>query len=122
MALPLDLTSMAEMEFNQRLSAVRETFSAIVDVLNPEKLSQERDELEAAVAEPGLWDDQARAQRLTSKLSRAKQSLETIQEVESRLSDAEVLFQMAQEEGDDSSGAEAMRELQVLEKDPLLKV
>lgn len=117
MALPLDLTSMAEMEFNQRLSAVRETFSAIVDVLNPEKLSQERDELEAAVAEPGLWDDQARAQRLTSKLSRAKQSLETIQEVESRLSDAEVLFQMAQEEGDDSSGAEAMRELQVLEKE-----
>lgn len=108
---------MAEMEFNQRLASVRETFGAIVEVLNPEKLGRDRDELEAQVAEPGLWDDQSRAQRLTSKLSQAKQSLETIEQVESRLSDAEVLFQMAQEEGDSSSEAEAIKELQVLEKE-----
>ena len=116
-ALPLDLTAMAEMEFNQRLASVRETFGAIVEVLNPEKLGRDRDDLEAQVAEPGLWDDQSRAQRLTSKLSQAKQSLETIKQVESRLSDAEVLFQMAQEEGDSSSEAEAVKELQVLEKE-----
>ncbi len=115
MALPLDLTAMAEMDFNQRLASVKDTFGAIVDVLNPEQLKQQRDELESQVAEPGLWDDQARAQKLTSKLSHAKQSLETIEQVRARISDAEVLFQMAQEEEDSSSEAEATKELAVLE-------
>ena len=108
---------MAEIEFNQRLASVRETFEAIVEVLNPKQLESDKDELEIQVTEPGLWDDQARAQKLTSKLSRAKQSLETISRIESRISDAEVLYQMAQEEQDSSSEAEAVKELQGLEKD-----
>jgi len=107
---------MAEIEFNQRLASVRETFEAIVEVLNPKQLESDKDELEIQVTEPGLWDDQARAQKLTSKLSRAKQSLETISRIESRISDAEVLYQMAQEEQDSSSEAEAVKELG-LEKD-----
>jgi len=116
-SLPVDLCVMAEIEFNQRLASVRETFEAIVEVLNPKQLESDKDELEIQVTEPGLWDDQARAQKLTSKLSRAKQSLETISRIESRISDAEVLYQMAQEEQDSSSEAEAVKELQGLEKD-----
>jgi len=108
---------MAEIEFNQRLASVRETFEAIVEVLNPQQLESDKDELEIQVTEPGLWDDQARAQKLTSKLSRAKQSLETISRIESRISDAEVLYQMAQEEQDSSSESEAIKELVGLEKD-----
>ena len=108
---------MAEIEFNQRLASVRETFEAIVEVLNPQQLESDKDELEIQVTEPGLWDDQARAQKLTSKLSRAKQSLETISRIESRISDAEVLYQMAQEERDSSSESEAIKELVGLEKD-----
>ena len=116
-SLPVDLCVMAEIEFNQRLASVRETFEAIVEVLNPKQLESDKDELEIQVTEPGLWDDQARAQKLTSKLSRAKQSLETISRIESRISDAEVLYQMAQEEQDSSSEAEAVKELVGLEKD-----
>jgi len=108
---------MAEIEFNQRLESVRETFEAIVEVLNPRQLESDKDELEIQVTDPGLWDDQARAQKLTSKLSRAKQSLETISRIESRISDAEVLYQMSQDEQDSSAEAEAVKELQSLEKD-----
>jgi len=116
-SLDVDLWVMAEIEFNQRLASVRETFEAIVEVLNPQQLESDKDELEIQVTEPGLWDDQARAQKLTSKLSRAKQSLETISRIESRISDAEVLYQMAQEEQDSSSESEAIKELVGLEKD-----
>ena len=116
-SLDVDLWVMAEIEFNQRLASVRETFEAIVEVLNPQQLESDKDELEIQVTEPGLWDDQARAQKLTSKLSRAKQSLETISRIESRISDAEVLYQMAQEERDSSSESEAIKELVGLEKD-----
>ncbi len=116
-SLVVDLWPMAEIEFNQRLESVRETFEAIVEVLNPRQLESDKDELEIQVTDPGLWDDQARAQKLTSKLSRAKQSLETISRIESRISDAEVLYQMSQDEQDSSAEAEAVKELQSLEKD-----
>lgn len=108
---------MADIEFGNEIAQLRETFATISSVLNPKKLADTRDELEQAAADPNLWNDQARAQSVTSRLARAKQSLELIQATEQRLDDLELMVQMANEENDDSVLAESGRELEKLHSD-----
>lgn len=108
---------MAEIEFGHEIAQLRETFATIAEVLNPEKLAKTRDELEQAAADPELWNDQARAQSVTSRLSRAKQSLELIESTRQRLDDLELMVQMANEENDQSVLAESADDLEKLHKD-----
>lgn len=108
---------MADIEFGNEIAQLRETFASISSVLNPVKLAETRDELEQVAADPNLWNDQARAQSVTSRLARAKQSLELIQATKQRLDDLELMVQMANEEHDDIVLAESGRELEKLNSD-----
>lgn len=108
---------MADIEFGNEIAQLRETFASISSVLNPEKLAETRDELEQVAADPNLWNDQARAQSVTSRLARAKQSLELIEATGQRLDDLELMVQMANEEHDDIVLAESGRELAKLNSD-----
>ncbi|MGZ5389746.1 MAG: peptide chain release factor 2, partial [Aeromicrobium sp.] len=68
------------------------------------------------VAAPDLWDDQANAQRVTGRLSVLQSDLERIEALRQRIEDMEVLAELAHEEGDADSLAEADRELVKIEK------
>ena len=68
-------------------------------------------ELGEQVAVPDLWDDQANAQRVTGRLSALQGELERFTGLTERLDDLEMLVELAQEEGDADSLAEAEREL-----------
>jgi peptide chain release factor 2 len=62
--------------------------------------------LEALASDPALWDDQAEARKVTSELALVKDDIDLIDGLERKLSDLEVLYELAREEDDDAVGAE----------------
>jgi peptide chain release factor 2 len=62
--------------------------------------------LEALASDPALWDDQAEARKVTSELALVKDDIDLIDGLARRLSDVEVLYELAREEGDDSVAEE----------------
>jgi len=115
---PLRLRSeMAEIDLSQEIRALRDTFSSIRDVIDVPRLELEIIELKDAASDPNIWDDTARAQAVTSKLSRAQAQITQLASVDSRLDDLEVLIEMANAEADASVQTEAKAELAALEKE-----
>ena len=87
-------------------------------------------ELEREVQRPDLWDDQERAKQVNTAYARAREDVTAYADLASRLEDAEVLHELAREEGDDSrrtlQAKYGMRKLLVVmlekPKDPAITV
>ncbi len=76
--------------------------------------------LEEAASDPKLWDDQARAQKVTSELSHTQSELRRVEELRQRLDDLPVMYELAAEEEGASSTealADADAELAKLRED-----
>jgi peptide chain release factor 2 len=102
-------------DFAGALSSLDKVLQSIESVIDPDKLRTEVAELEVEVASPNLWDNPENAQRVTSRLSALQSDIERVTSLRSRLNDLEVLVELAQEEGDAASLAEAEAELRALE-------
>src|SRR5262245_12605109 len=63
-------------------------------------------ELERSASDSALWDDPDEARRVTTELSRLRGDVELVDTLDQRVSDAETLFELAREEGDDSGEQE----------------
>ncbi|AQX14508.1 peptide chain release factor 2 [Tessaracoccus sp. T2.5-30] len=87
---------------------------AVADV---EKLRAEIAVLEEQVAAPDLWDDQENAQRVTSQLSAKQGEVDRLVGLRTRLDDAGLMLEMAEEEGDADARAEVVKELSTLGRD-----
>jgi peptide chain release factor 2 len=59
-------------------------------------------ELEKEASAPDLWDDQDRAQRVTSEMANVRRDVELVDELDARLDDVRTLHDLAREENDDS--------------------
>jgi peptide chain release factor 2 len=86
------------------LSATLGNVEAVMDL---DGLRKAIGELESQATKPDLWDDPENAQKVTSQLSHKQGELRRIEELRSRLDDLPVLYELAEDEGDDSSLAEA---------------
>src|SRR5262249_50866659 len=64
-----------------------------------------------------LWNDAERARKVTSELSSVRADVELVDGLDRRVSDADTLFDMAREEGDDSVEAEIAAEVDALRAD-----
>ena len=106
---------MSELEPQDLLRSLRTRLSEVSSVLDPKRLESEISELEQQAAEPGLWDDQAKAQRVTSALSHKKLTLSRLTELSAGLDDAEVLLELASSEEDTAAASEAAAELSKFE-------
>ncbi|MGJ0203692.1 peptide chain release factor 2 [Leucobacter sp. gxy201] len=106
---------MLDLDFNARFKALRATYADIAAVSDLPRLDREIAELEEQAAAPGLWDDPAAAQKVTSGLSHRQARVKRLRGVESRLDDLEVLVELSQEMEDADSEAEATQELADLE-------
>ncbi|MFL6136729.1 MAG: peptide chain release factor 2 [Frankiaceae bacterium] len=91
--------------------------SSIEAVLDVDRMRRDLAELERQSAEPDLWNDQARAQQVNSRLSYLRGDLERVTGLRSRLDDVAVLYQLAEEEGDAGVRGEADAELAALRKE-----
>ena len=107
---------MAITDFPEHIKALGATLTSIEKVLDLDKMRAEIADLQEQVAVPDLWDDQANAQRVTGRLSVLQSELERMVALRQRIEDIEVLAELAQEEGDAETLAEADRELIKIEK------
>lgn len=91
------------------IAALDATLTTVERVVDVDGLRSRIDKLEHEASDPNLWDDQARAQRVTSELSHAQGELRRIEELRRRLDDLPVLYEMAAEE-EGSAAADALAE------------
>ncbi|MEZ0384299.1 peptide chain release factor 2 [Mycobacterium sp. pW045] len=91
------------------IAALDATLTTVERVLDVDGLRSRIDKLEHEASDPNLWDDQTRAQRVTSELSHAQGELRRVEELRSRLDDLPVLYELAAEE-DGQAAADALAE------------
>lgn len=108
---------MATLEIDERIAAVETTMANLEKVFDVPSTEVEITDLEGQASAPDLWDDQANAQRVTSRLSFLQGELRRMQELKARVQDLPVMFELADAEDDDSAQDEALAELQSLEAD-----
>jgi peptide chain release factor 2 len=103
-------------DFSEQLKALDATLRNIENVLDVDKLRRDKAVLEEQASAPDLWDDQARAQEVNSRLSYLSGEISRMERLRSRIDDGELLLEMALAEGDDASIAEVGDELVALSK------
>jgi peptide chain release factor 2 len=102
------------------IAALDSTLTTVERVLDVDGLRGRIEKLEHEASDPKLWDDQARAQKVTSELSHTQGELRRVEELRQRLADLPVLYEMAEEEGGssgDAAQAEADAEYKKLQED-----
>jgi peptide chain release factor 2 len=80
------------------IAALDTTLTTVERVLDVDGLRARIQKLEQDASDPNLWDDQTRAQKVTSDLSHAQSELRRVEELRQRLDDLPVLYEMAGEE------------------------
>ena len=108
---------MAQDDLSQQLSDLGRSLASIEAVADIEKIRSEIASLEEEVAAPDLWDDQSNAQRVTSQLSFKQGEVDRLLRLRSRLDDAEMMLELADEEGDAEARADLVTEVRKLALD-----
>ncbi|MFF4606619.1 peptide chain release factor 2 [Streptomyces sp. NPDC001339] len=107
---------MAVVDVSEELKSLSSTMGSIEAVLDLDKMRADIAVLEEQAAAPSLWDDPENAQKITSQLSYLQGQLRRAEELRGRVDDLEVLFELAEAEGDEDTRAEAEAELAEVRK------
>ena len=89
------------------------SIEAVVDL---DTLREEIKRLNEEAAAPDLWDDQAKAQQVTSRLSNLQGELSRVENLRRHLDDLETLYELGAAEDDAETLAEAEAELPAVAK------
>jgi peptide chain release factor 2 len=100
----------------EEIRDLESTLTSIESVLDLDSIRREIADLESQAAAPDLWNDQDRAQRVTSRRSYLQGEVARVSSLRSRLDDLGVLTELAEAEDDASARAEASSELTSLRK------
>jgi peptide chain release factor 2 len=92
------------------------TLSSIEAVLDLPKLHAQLEALEKQAAEPALWNDPENAQNVNSSLSSVQNQIRRVEDLRSRLEDAQLLWEMGETEDDADSRSETEAEVAKLRK------
>ncbi|GGU48115.1 peptide chain release factor 2 [Lentzea flava] len=93
------------------------TLSSIEAVMDLDALRAQVADLEEQAARPDLWDDQEKAQKVTSQLSHKQGELRRVTNLRERLDDLPLLYELAEEAGDADALADADTERASLRTD-----
>ena len=91
------------------IAALDSTLTTVERVLDVDGLRGRIEKLEHEASDPHLWDDQSRAQKVTSELSHTQGELRRVEELRQRLDDLPVMYELAMEEAG-AEGDEALAE------------
>ncbi len=108
---------MAAPDFSEMLKALDGTLTSVEQVVDVDKLRAEYADLEVQAAAPDLWDDQAQAQKVTSRMSVVQAEINKLGGVRRRVDDLAVLHEMAEEADDAATRVEVEVELAALTKE-----
>ncbi|MFJ3229427.1 peptide chain release factor 2 [Streptomyces sp. NPDC086787] len=107
---------MAVVDVSEELKSLSSTMESIEAVLDLDKMRADIAVLEEQAAAPSLWDNPDEAQKVTSKLSHLQAEVRKAEALRGRIDDLAVLFEMAEEEDDPDTRAEAESELGAVRK------
>ncbi|WP_053669817.1 peptide chain release factor 2 [Streptomyces sp. NRRL B-1140] len=107
---------MAVVDVSEELKSLSSTMESIEAVLDLDKMRADIAVLEEQAAAPSLWDNPDEAQKITSKLSHLQAEVRKAEALRGRIDDLGVLFEMAEEEDDPDTRAEAESELAAVKK------
>ncbi|MGZ4591112.1 MAG: peptide chain release factor 2 [Actinomycetes bacterium] len=107
---------MAPVDVSDQLRELDQTLTSIESVLDLDRMRRDLIDLNEQAAAPDLWDDQERAQKVTSRLSHLQGELSRVESLRRRLDDLAVLFELAEGEDDAATLAEAETELTSIKK------
>ena len=89
-------------DFSEDLVGLRQRLTEAERYLDLEGKRKRLAELEAEIGLPDLWDDPDHARLLTTEFGRVGDDVKLFDDLERRLADAETLYELGLEEGDDS--------------------
>jgi peptide chain release factor 2 len=98
----------------EEIAALTSKLARIEAVLDPAAMRTEVEGLSEQAADPELWADQERAQKVHRRLSYLEAELARLAGLHQRLEDTQVLFDLAEGEDDAPTRDEAVRELAAL--------
>ncbi|MDP8992007.1 MAG: peptide chain release factor 2 [Actinomycetota bacterium] len=93
-------------DFGPDLRSLRQRLLDAEGYLDLEGKRKRLGHLEGEVGRPDLWDDPDNARAVTSEFGRLSDDVRLFEDLAERLDDAETLFELGVDEGDDSVGAE----------------
>jgi peptide chain release factor 2 len=96
------------------IAGLTSKLASIEAVLDPAAMQTEAEGLREQAADPELWADQERAQKVHRRLSYLEAELARLAGLHQRLDDTQVLFELAEGEDDAPTRDEAARELAAL--------
>ena len=103
-------------DHSEALTALDATLRNIEAVLDLDRMRKEKGALEEQASAPDLWDEPAKAQQVTSRLSYVQGEINRVEKLRSRLDDARILLELAEAEGDAASVDEVGTEIGALRK------
>lgn len=89
------------------IAAMRERVARIAEYLHLDTKRDELTRLEGLAAEPGLWDDQSRAQRVMAQASGLREEIAAYESIVAGLDEFEVANELAVADADEDLAAEA---------------
>src|SRR5690606_38444794 len=110
------LEGVAVVDVSEELKSLSSTMESIEAVLDLDRIRADIAVLEEQAAAPSLWDNPDEAQKITSKLSHLQAEVRKAETLRGRIDDLAVLFEMAEEENDPDTRAEAESELESVRK------
>ena len=84
---------MAE-DIKEQLNALSATLASVETVLDLPKMRKELEELEREAADPDLWNDQERAQKVTSSMSYLRGDLNRVESLRTRVDDMQAAIDL----------------------------
>jgi peptide chain release factor 2 len=105
---------MADLELDQEIQELKGVLESVLIVSDLPAIEAQIISLEESAADPSLWEDQVRAQVVTSSLSRFKTKRDKLMAATTGLEDLGVLIEMANAENDADTKREAKGELEKL--------
>ncbi len=105
---------MPPLDINERIAAIETTLGSIETVLDVPAMKVQLASIEVEASAPDLWDDQDKAQKVTSRLSFLQGEIRKVEALRSRLDDIPILFELAEGEEDEAALADANKELDSL--------
>ena len=100
--MKVDGTMLEFEEYKTKLNNIKPSLELLKDALNLEAAQKEIEELEAASAREGFWNDVERSQKVQKRLKHLKDKCENYQKLCSAWDDMYVMCEMALEENDGS--------------------
>src|SRR3954451_12698388 len=100
-------------DIREQLAELGTKLSSIEAVLDLDKMRKELAELETEAADPELWNDQERAQKVTSTMSYLRGDLQRVETLRGRLDDSQAAVDL----DDPALLEEAVADLPALAKD-----